>query len=306
MASNAIPNGLPQLFALAEDMADGCHTHETAVGIKQNKEADVRADLNAARTGETDYAAAKGVKDELSIDLRIADSNARAFLKAGRAVLAQSLGEIWSATWEPTGFPNQSTAVPSTQEERMSLCASLKAYFTANAAKENAPLGVTAANADTKFSALSDARTAVNNGNTISGQKRDVRDGFVAQLKNRLRGLVAELGQLMDDNDPRWDAFGLNAPGASEIPDVPEALVVTSGAPGTLFIDWADARRAARYRVWIQVLTVDADFRAATTVADSDATVSGLPGGKTVKVRVTAANDAGESQASATVEAVVA
>ena len=82
--------------------------------------------------------------------------------------------------------------------------------------------------------------------------------------------------------------------------------MVTPGVAGTLFIDWADARRATRYRVWIQVMTVDADFRAAATVTDSDATVSGLPGGKTVKVRVTAANDAGESQASATVEAVVA
>ena len=30
---------------LAEDAADGLHTYEVAVGIKQNKEADVRADL---------------------------------------------------------------------------------------------------------------------------------------------------------------------------------------------------------------------------------------------------------------------
>lgn len=305
MAANAIPNGLPQLFALAEDMADGCFTHEVAVGLKQNKEAEVRADLDAARTGETNYAAAKGAKDALSTTLRVADSNARAFLKAARAVLAQSLGELWSAAWEPTGFPNQSTAVPATQEERLSLCASLKEFFTANPAKENAPLGVTAAGANSKLTALSDARTAVNNGNTVSGQKRDVRDAAVAELKNRLRGLVSELGQLLDDNDPRWDAFGLNAPGASETPDVPEALVVTAGTPGTLFVDWADARRATRYRVWIQVLTVDADFQAAATVTDSDATVSGLPTGKTVKVRVTSANDAGESLPGVTVEAVV-
>lgn len=39
MASNPIPDALPQLFALAEDMADGLHDHQVAIGIKQNLEA---------------------------------------------------------------------------------------------------------------------------------------------------------------------------------------------------------------------------------------------------------------------------
>ncbi len=305
MASNPIPTGLPQLFALAEDMADGCQSHEAAVGLKQNKEANLRADLATARDAESDYAAAKGDKDTLSTALRVADSNARALLKAARAVLAQSLGEGWSAAWDPTGFPNQSTAVPATQEERLNLCASLKAYFTANPAKENAPLAVTAANAEAKFTALSNARQAVNNGNAAAGQNRDVRNGAVAALKTRMRGLMAELEQLLDENDPRWDAFGLNAPGAAATPDAPEALVVTPGTPGHLLADWADARRASRYRVWVKVEGVDTDFHAAATVTDSDATLNTFPSGRTVRVRVTAANDAGESTPSAEVQAVV-
>ncbi len=305
MASNPIPDALPQLFALAEDMADGCQSHEVAVGLKQNKEANLRADLATARDAESDYAAAKGDKDTLSTALRVADSNARALLKAARAVLAQSLGEGWSAAWDPTGFPNQSTAVPATQEERLNLCASLKAYFTANPAKENAPLAVTATNAEAKFTALSNARQAVNNGNAAAGQNRDVRNGAVAALKTRMRGLMAELEQLLDENDPRWDAFGLNAPGAAATPDTPEALVVTPGTPGHLLADWADARRASRYRVWVKVEGVDTDFHAAVTVTDSDATLNTFPSGRTVRVRVTAANDAGESTPSAEAQAVV-
>ncbi len=305
MASNPIPDALPQLFALAEDMADGCQSHEVAVGLKQNKEANLRADLATARDAESDYAAAKGDKDTLSTALRVADSNARALLKAARAVLAQSLGEGWSAAWDPTGFPNQSTAVPATQEERLNLCASLKAYFTANPAKENAPLAVTATNAEAKFTALSNARQAVNNGNAAAGQNRDVRNGAVAALKTRMRGLMAELEQLLDENDPRWDAFGLNAPGAAATPDAPEALVVTPGTPGHLLADWADARRASRYRVWVKVEGVDTDFHAAVTVTDSDATLNTFPSGRTVRVRVTAANDAGESTPSAEAQAVV-
>ncbi len=305
--NNTLPSGRPQLFALAEDMADGLHDHGAAVDIKQNTEPVFRADLDAARTAESVYAAAKSAKDGLATALRIADSNSRAFLKAARAVLAQSLGEAWSAAWDATGFPIASTAVPTSQDERLTLCGRLKNYFTDNPAMEvNTPkLVVSAARADALFTALSAARAAVNNGNTDAGNKKAARDAAEDKLRTRMRGLIAELGQLLGDTDPLWDAFGLNAPGAASTPDAPEALVLTPGGAGTLHADWADARRAARYRVWVQVMGVDADFRAVATVTDSDATLSGLPSGKTVKVRVTAANDAGEGQASEVAEVVV-
>ncbi len=44
---------------------------------------------------------------------------------------------------------------------------------------------------------------------------------------------------------------------------------------------------------------------AAITVTDSDATLTGLPSGKTVKVYVIAANDAGQAAPSDTVQIVV-
>jgi len=47
------------------------------------------------------------------------------------------------------------------------------------------------------------------------------------------------------------------------------------------------------------VVGVDAKPIAVATVTDSDATLTGLPSGKTVNVTVTAVNDAGESQSSA-------
>jgi hypothetical protein len=116
MATNPIPTALAALFALAEDIADGCHTHEADIGLKQNKEADMRSSIAAARTAESEYAAEKGNKEALGTTLRLTDLNARTSIRAARVVLAQSLGEIWNAAWEPTGFPNQSTAVPLTQE----------------------------------------------------------------------------------------------------------------------------------------------------------------------------------------------
>ena len=42
MASNQLPKPLDDLFTLAEDMTDGCHNHQAAIGLKQNLEVDVR------------------------------------------------------------------------------------------------------------------------------------------------------------------------------------------------------------------------------------------------------------------------
>jgi hypothetical protein len=66
-------------------------------------------------------------------------------------------------------------------------------------------------------------------------------------LRDRARGLIDELDQLIADDDPRWHAFGLNRPSDPETPEVPESLVLTAGplGTGTVLADWADARRAA-------------------------------------------------------------
>jgi hypothetical protein len=305
---NPIPAALPQLFALTEDAADGAKDHGAAIGLKQNTETDIRADLAAARGAEEIYGKAKTAKDTFSTNLRIADSNARSFIKSCSAYFSETISEDWSAAWSSTGFPNQSTAVPPSQDERFSLMGSLITYFTDNPNMEvNTPkLVLTAVKAKALNTALIAARKAVNDGNTDAGTKRDARDAAVEDLKTRLRGLIAELSQLLDDNSPVWDAFGLNEPGASGTPDVPEALVLTpGGAAGTFHADWAHARNAARYHVWVFIVGVDTAYRNVATVTDTDATLTGLPSGKTAKIQITAVNDAGESAPSAEVSAVV-
>ncbi len=111
---------------------------------------------------------------------------------------------------------------------------------------------------------------------------------------------------MIADDDARWYAFGLNRPADPQTPGIPDGQLVTPGAAGVLYIDWADSRRAEHYRVWKKVVGVDTEFTAAASVSDSDATLTGLPSGATVEIQVTAVNDAGESVPSATVSAVVA
>ena len=161
MAANPVPKPQDELLVLAEDMADGCHNHEVAIGLQHVKEADIRLSITALRTTEACFGTAKSNRQTAMDGLHAADADATEFLGKVRKVLMNFLGNFWSTQWEPTGFPDMSTAVPGSQEKRMNLCASLKIYFTNVPAQEVAALGVTAALAETRFQAISDARDAV-------------------------------------------------------------------------------------------------------------------------------------------------
>jgi hypothetical protein len=307
MASNQLPKPLDDLFTLAEDMTDGCHNHQAAIGLKQNLEVDVRADLDAAVTAQENYQAALSAKTDFSTAVTVADSNGKAFISSARRVLANNLGENWNQSWTATGFPDLSTAIPATQAKRQALLLALKNYFKSNPTYEvNTPkLVVTSAQSGVLFTALSTARVAASDGNTDAGNKKIVRDAAEQTLRGRLSGLIGELGQKLDDTDPLWLAFGLNEPGATNLPDSVDGLVLTAGPAGIVVLHWNTPPRATRYRVFKQIDGVDAVPVNITTVTDSDATLTAQPSGKTLKVYVIAANDAGQAAPSDTVTIVV-
>lgn len=308
MASNELPKGLDELFTLAEDMIDGLHNdglNPTPIAIKQNTEADMRAAKDAAFGAQEAFLTARGAKKPLSEAITIADSNGKSFIALTRNVLKPALGNDWSETWLPTGFPNQSLALPETIQERQTLLQALQDFLTNNDSLENAPLNVTATRASQLFEALSTARSMLNNHLNFSGQKQLARNLAVIALRKRMTGLIDELGQLLEDDDPRWLAFGLNMPAAPEVPDIPDAPVLTQVDDDSVMVDWGDVARATRYRVWRLIVGTDEDFVAVATVQDSDATLDNLPSGVTIRIRVTAANDTGESQPSPISEIVL-
>ena len=309
MASNELPNKLDELFTLAEDMADGLQVHEGPVGVLQNLEVRVRADLAGAESGQQEFGNARAAKRNATAAQRIADSNGKAFIGNSRAVLAPFLGESWSEAWAPTGFPDQSTAVPSTMAVRQALLNALRGFFVANPARENAPLNVTATEAAARFTALSTARSAAHAAVTTVNDRKKDRAAAVKVLRKRMRGLIEELTQLLAGDDARWYAFGLVPPDGEDAPDEPTNLVASPlpDEPGTWLLDWDDAARAASYRVYVQVVGTDPDFRLAVTVSDSDATLTDLPTSGTLRFRVIAVNAAGNpSPPSETLEVVIA
>jgi hypothetical protein len=120
-----------------------------------------------------------------------------------------------------------------------------------------------------------------------------------------MTGMITELDQLLDATDPLWLAFGLNEPGATNLPDSANALVLTAGPAGTVLLHWSQASRATRYRVFQLIVGVDSVPVNVKTVTEPETTLPGLPSGKTVQYYIVSANDAGQAAASDTVQIVV-
>lgn len=300
MASNPTPDNPDVLRALADRMADGCHTHEAGIGIQQNKETVMRGATQALATAETDVglkkaalAAAHGVHDA-------ADAAGLQTLSHCKLRLAQKLGQRWSAAWEPTGFPSQSTAVPNTQNLRFTLLASLKNYFTAVPANESAEMGATAALCDTAWTAISDGRQALADAQTALETSLNARDAAVTTLRKRVRGLISELETLLGGDDARWEAFGLNIPANPSAPEAIGTLTVEAVGGGKIHAQWTYATRMTGTRLLAKRTGVDGDFVSAGTVTGLEKTLTGYTAGQAVELKAIAYNDGGDAPAGPT------
>jgi hypothetical protein len=242
------------------------------------------------------YNAAKSAKTAASSAQRTAESNARAFAGKSVNVLKNFLGTQWNSAWQAAGFQGGSLAIPT---DPLPLLGELRAYFTAHPTHEVSPvLGVTAAACLAQSTALSNARSAVNDATVTLGQAKQARDAAQQKLSKRMSGLLAELGQLLEDEDPLWYAFGFDRPADGQQPGPVQELVLTAGGPGIVLANWDDARRAERYRVLKQVVGTDPQPVLVTgTLYENELTLQGLPSGQTVKITVLAVNAAGDGPA---------
>lgn len=305
MAANPTPDSQDVLVALVEDMIDGLHDHEDSVGVEQNTEEVMLAALGALTDAEDDYAVAKGLTAQKAALIKAADADGEEWLAKAAKLLRIALGERWNMQWEATHFPDQSTQVPGTQDKRFTLLGKLATYFTNNPAHTAPNQDVTAAKAAALHTALSNARDIHGDTETAQNSAKNARDIAERKLRKRVRSLISELGTVLSDDDPRWDLFGLSRPSDPDTPLPASALTVTPAGPGALLCKWKRGKRAERYRIFAQVLTVDPEPVNVETVKDLSHTLENLPAGQTVEVHIIAANEAGEAEATETVAAVV-
>ena len=318
--SNEIPKPYDPLVQLLADAADGAHTHGVAIGLKQNTEATLRTDLEKL-TGKPEgpggvppavpglkalWNAAKANKSAKTADFRTAQSNGRALAMTCIGTLKPKLGQTWGSAWNAAGFTGGSIAVPANPGSKLQ---QLRAYYSANASSEVANvngIACTAVACDAAAKAIGKAESDSNQSNTDAGIAQANFDEGLLAARQRASGLLAELGQVLEDNDPRWLAFGFEMPGSPAAPEVPANVVTAPGAAGTrtLYIHWDDARRADGYRV-IVTNTADSAELANQLSQDAEATIVNLPAGATVSIAVSARNATGESQPSEAITTVV-
>jgi hypothetical protein len=312
MARNPIPQEYDPLVSLAEDALDGAQQHGAAINLSQNTAAKIQADLYDLTGDPTStpptpgkqglWNAAKAAKLTAAGASRTAESNARAYCGKAVGVLKNYLGTQWNGQWAAAGFTNASLRIP---DDPVPMLGELRGYFLAHSAHENAPLGVSAAACKTQADAVTDARASSNDSNSTAGKAKQTRDDAQRVLYRRMSGLLAELKQLLEADDPLWYAFGFDRPADGEQPGPVANLVLTPGGPGMVFADWDDARRAERYRVFKQVPADAQPVEVANAVTESEYTLTGLPSGVTVKIYIVPVNDAGDGAASEVATATV-
>jgi len=306
MASNPTPENPDVLRALADRMADGCHTHEATISILQNTEAAMRAAIAGLSAAETQLGFKKTELSAAFAALEAADEGGVTCINNCKLRLKQLLGERWSMAWEPTGFPNNSTALPNTQDKRFTLLDALKNYFTTMPASENAGMGATAAACAAAWTAMSDARQAVADAENAQNAALAARDLALRALRKRVRGLISELETLIADDDPRWEAFGLNVPANPSAPEGIATLALASTVAGKIHAEWSYATRMTGTRILTKRAGVDDEFVNSGTAEGLEKTLTGFTSGQTVEVKVIPYNDGGDGPESPTQSITVA
>ncbi len=308
MAQNPIPDPFDPLVAHAEDSADGANQHGASIGLLQNTEAAIRADITALTSAENTFQTYLMAKSMAMDELQTANSNGKAFIALFLRTGKTTIGTKWNAVWNAAGFAAGSLSVPRSQDERFGLLGSIRDFLSSHPQYESTnathpELDVTAAIATSRYSTISTVRFNVNQAETNSGTAKDARDLARNALHARLTGLREELGQLLDDDDSRWYAFGFNRPADPETPGVPDGLVVTQGVAGsgTLIVDWNDSRRSTGFKVYARINGAQHPLEFGF-FEDSQAVITLTPGA-VVQITVAAHNNHGYSAPSAPVNA---
>lgn len=308
MRNNPIPESQKSILALAEDCADGCAGLEDSVGLKQTKEADLRALLTELKGDPLAQPVVPGLLYEFQqtdtalkaaeAARRSANEAARVYLTQARAALVPVLGAAASPEWALAGYSapgGNSNAVAKSQDGRLATLAQLAIYLSQHPTYEVPAAGVrpevTTARTSAVHTALSDARDAANVAATTQGLKKAAKDAAMKRLRRRLMALVDELGLLLGPDDPRWETFGLNIPSHPRAPEPATDLALTAIGAGKVLAEWQRGTRSTNDRVLIQIIGVDADYREyGKSGGDSEEVIQDLPAGATVKVKIVALN----------------
>jgi hypothetical protein len=259
-----------------------------------------------ARQAYRVYARTKTVTRKKQKLLRDLKKPAQDYAVICRDALRPALGNVLSSEWAEVGWKN-TFSIPAAAEDLAELFRSISSFLSEHPELEvkTPKYEVTADEAEAHLKALEEAINAVGDAKTDQRDKREKREEADAKLLTKMRCLIKELEAILSADDPRWLDFVKEIPADESRPEPVEELVVEPGGPGELEGEFEPGSRSDRFQIEILVVGQDEVFRRVKTVRDPNFTLSDLPPGAQVKVRIIAANDTGESAPSAVVIAQV-
>lgn len=217
-----LPTSGAQAIVLGGKMQAGLTQYEQPLDIKQITAVEMQAGTDSFVAADKGFNDARSAQ-QTAYDLFHGDDDAlTAWLTKARAVLVTFFGLGWSTQWAQAGYINGSTAVPSTISDRLALALRVTAFFAAKPSFEAASLGVTAAIATVLRTATVTSQQAVAAAATDLKQKAATRETAFNTLISKMRLLIGVLGELLNADDPRWLAFGLQIPASLVTPGQPQ------------------------------------------------------------------------------------
>jgi len=323
MSSNATPDSRAVLIALAKKIHQGQITHQASVGLHHHQAAGMDAAVkkltgdpaaapgsNANKGSQLVYRDCVDATGDAELALKtLSDGTVKTWLEGYQRVLEGVHGKKANAGWVAAGFAPGKTAVPRNHEARQTLLEAARSYLAAHSSYEASlpqasgpALAITAAAALTLHGALQTAFTLINTRQAEQELCKDARDADVKALYKEVSETIAELRDLLEDDDARWELFGLNIPANPNPPEGVTSLTLTSAGPARALAAWTYAVRAEYYRLFLQRIGIDADFVNIADPRDLEYTIKDLTAGTLIKVYIVPMNEGGPGPASPTVE----
>ena len=300
---NKVTTSVPELKDKLGRAIPGVVKYTAALGLAEGLADSMTQALTDLTTADNSYESAKADQATAQAAFDAALAGSRVHVTTVRDLFKRRFGTKYSQAWNQLGF-NGGLVVPSGVRGLLDKLSSTAGYLTDHADHGNADLNVTAAVTNTLHAELSAKRTGVDVKKSARATAYKTRTQKAEKARRLLRGLIEDLKQAIDPLDERWVEFGLNRPGAKQIPAVPENVTAVLQGNNTVALHWGATPRAEYFRVWKKVNGVDEELLVVGTRAELDFALAGLPSNSTILFGISAVNNGGESAVSELVTVV--
>ncbi len=292
---NPIAKSSAAFIALGTNMDKGLLDLGELLGIKQITETEFKTDLDGYITADGAYINARSATQDASNAFQEKLDELSTLLQKTRNVLAASFGSTYSTVWAQAGFINASTQVPKRIDDKLGLAVSLVSFLGTHPTYEQPTLGVTKAGIEASRTATVTAQQAYGTAQITQKDKSRARDTAYETLATDMRTVIKNLSEILEANDPRWLAFGLNMPGADVTPSQPINVTATVDASGNIVVTCDPVALATRYRARMLRVGVDPDYRLAASGPAAMLVIGGVLPGQTVQIVMQAVNGSTQS-----------